>query len=138
MICHDDNYVEPTPLSVDGNVDIPEVTEMQVWIYWIWRDHAEIFAEVITKVWNLSLSTHTWPKIWKRANINPLPKNDSPVEDGDFRGINVTPVIARAFEKVVYHSHVKYEVGRFLSPTHLHTEREEAVQKHYWRSNIRY
>ncbi len=28
---HDDNYVEPTPLSVDGNVDIPEVTEMQVW-----------------------------------------------------------------------------------------------------------
>ena len=60
---HDDNYVEPTPLSVDGNVDIPEVTEMQVWIYWIWRDHAEIFAEVITKVWNLSLSTHTWPKI---------------------------------------------------------------------------
>ena len=28
---HDDHYVEPTPLSVDGNVDIPEVTEMQVW-----------------------------------------------------------------------------------------------------------
>ncbi len=96
-------------------MDIPEVTEMQVWIYWIWRDHVEIFAEVITKVWNLSLSTHTWPKIWKGANINPLPKNDSPVEDGDFRGINVTPVIARAFEKVVYHSHVKYEVERFLS-----------------------
>jgi hypothetical protein len=33
-----------------------------------------------------------------------------PVEDCDFRGINITPVIARAFEKVVYHSHVKYEV----------------------------
>ena len=67
--------------------------------YWIWRDDTDIFTEVITKVWNLSLSTHTWPKVWKRANINPLPNTDIPVKDGDFRGINVTPVIARAFEK---------------------------------------
>ena len=33
--------------------------------------------------------------------------------------INVTLVIARAFEKVVYQSHVKYEIEAFLSPTQL-------------------
>ena len=111
-LCQDDNYVEPTPLVVDASVSIPEVTEIKVWNtlkkikktatgpdcipYWIWRDHTEIFTEVITKVWNLSLSTHTWPKVWKRANINPLPETDIPVKDDDFRCINVTPVICKS------------------------------------------
>ena len=31
-----------------------------------------------------------------------MPKVDVPVARGDFRGINVTPVIARALEKAVY------------------------------------
>ena len=74
-LCQDEHYVEPVPLIVNANVNIPEVTEMQVWNTlrkikrtatgpdgipcWIWRDHAEIFTEVITKVWNLSLLTQT-------------------------------------------------------------------------------
>ena len=44
--------------------------------YWVWRDHEEILTDVVTKLWNLSLSSHSWPKSWKRANINPLPKID--------------------------------------------------------------
>ena len=68
-LCHDDKCVEPAPVVVDASVNIPEVTEMQVWNtlrkikttatgpdcipYWIWRDHAEILTEAITKVWNL-------------------------------------------------------------------------------------
>ena len=30
-LCHDDNYLELTPLAVDAGLDIPKVTEMQVW-----------------------------------------------------------------------------------------------------------
>jgi len=140
---------------VDVSVNIPEVTEMQVWNtlrkikktvtgpdcipYWIWRDQTEIFTEVITKGWNHSLSTHTWPMVWKRANINPLPKTDIPVKDDDFRCINVTTVIARAFETVVYHNHVKCEVERFLSGNQcIPIENAVAVRKRYWQSNIRY
>ena len=85
--------------------------------YWVWNDHAEILTEVITNVWNLSLSSHTWPDSWKRANINPLAKVDLPKEDGDFRGINITPVIARTFEKLVYNSQFKSTVEEILSPT---------------------
>ena len=48
------------------------------------------------------------------SNINLLPKINIPVEDGDFPGTNVIPVIARAFEMVVYQSHVKYEIENFL------------------------
>ena len=68
-------------------------------------------------MWNLSLSNHSWPGSWKRANINPLLKVDIPKADSDYRGINDTPVIARAFEKVVYRRHVKRAVEESLSPT---------------------
>ena len=51
------------------------------------------------------------------ANINPMPKVDIPKADSDYRGINVTPVIARAFEKVVYCMHVRKSVKGSLSPT---------------------
>lgn len=37
--------------------------------------------------------------VWKFGNISPLPKIEIPKECSDFRGIKVTPVIARAFEE---------------------------------------
>ena len=56
---------------------------------------------------------------WKRStsNINPIPKVDIPKEKSDYRGINITPVIARAFQKVVYHTFVKEAVEENLSTT---------------------
>ena len=76
-------------------------------MFLIMPNYAELLTPVITQVWNLPLSTHTYLDSWKRANINPLPKFDIPKEDSDYRGINVTSKIVRTFEKVVYHTHVK-------------------------------
>ncbi|XP_015763833.1 PREDICTED: uncharacterized protein LOC107342835 [Acropora digitifera] len=116
-LCTDSDYVEPALVEIGNEVVAPEISERYVWKtlsslkktatgpdqipYWVWKDQAEIFTPIITRLWNLSLATHQWPRSWKRANINPLPKVDVPVERGDFRGINVTPVIARALEKAV-------------------------------------
>ena len=50
-------------------------------------------------------------------NINPLPKFDIPKEDSDYRGIKVTSVMGRTFQKVVYHTHVKAVVENSLSPS---------------------
>ena len=72
---------------------------------------------MIAHIWNLSLATQTWPKSWKRAHINPLPKVDVPLENSDFRGINITPVIARVFERVVYNAHAKNTIESNLSRT---------------------
>ena len=66
---------------------------------------------------------------WKRANINPLPKIDIPVGDGDFQDINVTPVIAQDFEKVVYQSHVKCKLENFLLPTQFAYREGESCTK---------
>jgi hypothetical protein len=92
--------------------------------FWVWKDHSEILTPVITHIWNLSLSTHSWPSSWKRANINPLPKVILPVENSHFRGINITPVIARAFEKAVYHTHVESTLEKRLSTTQFAYRKE--------------
>ena len=69
--------------------------------YTVWKDHGALLVPVITMVWNLSLKTHTWRRAWKKSNIIPLPKVDILKEKTDYRGIDVTSVIARAFEEIV-------------------------------------
>ena len=56
-------------------------------------------------------------KRWKEANINPLAKVDIPSEYADYRGTNVTPVIARAFERTVYCTFNKNCLENFISGT---------------------
>ena len=56
---------------------------------------------------------------WKRANINPLLKVDMSLEDSDYRGINVTPVIARLFEKVAHRTQAQSVIENNLSHTHF-------------------
>ena len=120
----------PSDVVIAPDVEIPQKTERQVWNileklkrtatgpddipYWLWEDHAELLTPVITHIWNLSLATHSWPTSWK---INPLPKVEVPKENSHYRGINITLVIARAFEKAVYHTHRTQAVEGSLSQT---------------------
>ena len=71
------------------------------------RNTAKILTPIIIRTWNLFISTQSWSRSWKKANINPLPKVEIPQENGEYRGINVPLVMTRAFEKVVYGSHAK-------------------------------
>ena len=60
--------------------------------FWLLKEHAELPTPVFFYVWNLSRASHSWPES---------------KENGDLRGISVTPVIARAFERAVYNIHVR-------------------------------
>ena len=119
-LCRDTKYIPPVDINIDPDVKAPTIPLGLVWNtlsslkktatgpdeipFWLLKEHAELLTLVISYVRNLSLSTHSWPESWKRANISPLAKADVPKENGDFRGISVTPVIARAFERVVYNT----------------------------------
>ena len=46
-----------------------------------------------------------------------MPKADIPKEMTEFRGINITPVIARALEKLVYNNYARDIVEKNLSRT---------------------
>ena len=77
LLCSDDSYVPPSDVVIAPDVEIPQITERQVWnifaklkrtatgpdeiSYWFWADHAELLTPVITHIWNLSLATHSWP-----------------------------------------------------------------------------
>ena len=127
----DNNYVRPTPIPIVHNMPLPQLSLAQVYHtlsrikrtatgpdgipFLVWKEHAAIFTPVIEALWNRSLATQSWPKRWKEANINPLPKVDVPTEYANFRGINVTSVIARAFEKTVYFSFNKTCLDKYLS-----------------------
>ncbi|XP_068757446.1 uncharacterized protein [Montipora capricornis] len=132
-LCTDNSYTEPSYVAIDDDEEVPELTELQVWNClthlkntamgpdripsWIWKDNAEILVPVVTKIWNLSLASHTWPTSWKRATIKPLLKVEIPKSYQDYRGINITPVIARAFERIVYQNYVKDTLEKNLTPT---------------------
>ena len=129
-LCHDENYIKPTPVEIPDNEEVPQLSEFMVFNalskikrtatgpdgipYWVWKNHADILAPVIENVWNLSLRKQHWPSSWKKSNISPIPKVAVPVEDTDFRGINITPVTARAFERVVYNVYCKKDLEMYL------------------------
>ena len=64
-LCQDTSYVEPTPVLIGDDVNVPEISEIQVWNnlkhlkktatgpdlipYWIWKEHAEIMTPIINK-----------------------------------------------------------------------------------------
>ena len=85
--CSDDMYIEPNPVTISSEAEIPVInSERQVWNllsalkrtatgpdqipYWVWKEHAEIFTPLITKIWNLSISTQCLPSSWKRKMYN--------------------------------------------------------------------
>ena len=63
-LCSDDMYVETTPVTISNEVEIPVISERQVWnllsalkrtatgpdqiLYLVWTEHAEIFTPFIT------------------------------------------------------------------------------------------
>ena len=77
----------------------------------------EVSNDGLLHLGNLSLRFSTWPLSWKRAHVTPLPKVDVLKGKTDYRGINITPVIARAFEKSVYNIHARDTVEQHLSST---------------------
>ena len=77
-LCTDGDYVEPALLEIGPEVEAPEIGERYVCntlsslkkpatgpdqiLYWVWKDQGEIFTPIITRIWNLSLATHQWPR----------------------------------------------------------------------------
>jgi hypothetical protein len=80
-LCWDRDYEQPTLMEIEA----PQFSITQVKNallkrrktaigpgeipFWVWKGNADVFAPVMTKIWNESLSTSTWPTSWKIAHI---------------------------------------------------------------------
>ena len=76
---------------------------------WIFKKSAAFLTQVVTNLFNRSLSSGVFPSCLKMANITPVQKCNSPKVVSDFRPISILPVLSKIFERLV--------LKRFILPT---------------------
>ncbi|XP_063837210.1 uncharacterized protein LOC135086410 [Ostrinia nubilalis] len=62
----------------------------------------------ITFIINQSITTSTFPDVWKIAKVVPLPKNNNPQQFKDLRPISLLPCLSKVLEKIVHEQVTKY------------------------------
>mgnify|MGYP003575439628 CR=1 FL=1 len=68
----------------------------------ILKEHACAFSPCLSYLFNLSVNTGVFPRIWKTSNITPVWKGKGSKSNADsYRPISVLPVIGRVFEKLL-------------------------------------
>ena len=65
---------------------------------------AESIAEPLAKLFTLSLSKGTFPKLWKTAGIVPIPKstNKSTSDPTEYRSISLLSIVRKFLERIVH------------------------------------
>jgi hypothetical protein len=57
---------------------------------------------VLTQLFNFILTSSIFPVFWKISNVVPIPKVNSLTEKSNYRPISILPVLAKAFENVMF------------------------------------
>ena len=79
------------------------------------RACATELADVLTSIFNLSLSQSIIPTCFKTTNIVPLPKKSPPTCLNYYRPVPLTPIIMKCFERVVL-THIQSSMLDILDP----------------------
>lgn len=58
--------------------------------------------EAITCIINRSITTSTFPELWKIAVVKPIPKTSNPSTFKDLRPISILPCLSKVLERVIY------------------------------------
>jgi hypothetical protein len=67
-----------------------------------------LILAVLTELFNYILTSSVFPLVWKISSVVPIPKVRCPTEKSDYRPISILPVLAKAFENVMYEQMVNY------------------------------
>lgn len=69
--------------------------------FWFIKLSSVFISESVCKLFNYSIKWGIYPKCFKYAIINPIPKVKTPATCGDYRPISVTTILARIFDRIV-------------------------------------
>ena len=61
-----------------------------------------IILHSLTHLFNLSLTTHTFPDKWKVAKVSPIYKSGDKEDIGNYRPISVLPIVSKFIERAVH------------------------------------
>jgi hypothetical protein len=70
-----------------------------------------LILPVLTELFNYILTSSKFHLVWKISSVVPIPEAHFPTEKSDYRLISILPVLAKAFENIMYEQMVSY-VGR--------------------------
>ena len=127
----DISYVEPALLKIIPELHkVPVIHEISVFKalarvkrtatgpddlpFWFWKEYALELTPVITHILNVSLVSQQVPKIWKTANVRPIPKVTNISALDQLRPISVTDIIMRLFERLILDFELRKPVSRFI------------------------
>ncbi len=79
------------------------------------RDCAAQLTDVLTDIFNTSLSQAVVPTCLKSTSIIPVPKSSPLSCLNDYRPIALTPIMMKCFERLVMH-HIKFSLPNTLDP----------------------
>ena len=82
----------------------------------VFKEYWDILAPIFHYVWSRSLSKAEFPRSYKVANLYPLPKVNNAKDADDIRGISVTSITARLFEKIVHRKWISPGILRVGDP----------------------
>ena len=61
-----------------------------------------IILPTLTHIFNASLMTGTFPTLWKKAYVHPVPKVKVPLTPSDYRPICILPALSKVLERIVH------------------------------------
>ena len=73
------------------------------------KEGSKVICPPLSKLFNKSLSTSTFPSLWKKANVLPIFKKGAKNVLGNFRPISLLSINSKIFEKIVF----KYVYNHF-------------------------
>lgn len=67
----------------------------------IWKEYASELAEPITRIFNTSIASGSFPTAWKDSNVTPVPKVTPITGREDLRPISLTAIVSKVLEDFV-------------------------------------
>ena len=151
----DINYVEPALLEIVPELHkVPVIHEISVFKalarmkrtatgpddlpFWFWKEYALELTPVITHILNVSLVSQQVPKVWKTANVRPIPKETNISALDQLRPISVTDIIMRLFERLILDFELRKPVSGFIHSDQFAykkdcgTETALLYNQHFW------
>ena len=88
-----------------------------------------VIGNLLVKLFNSSLTTNTFPALWKRANIVPLKKSKAPPSPSDFRPIALLCFLSKLLEKIAHSQLMEHlETTKTLDPKQTGFRRFNSMQ----------
>ena len=86
---------------------------------------SNLIAPPLTHIINLSISTSSFPNLWKHAKVVPLLKSTTadPLLPKSYRPVALLPILSKVLDKVVFGQFVEYLDENNLVHPNLHGSR---------------